>query len=170
MYWKDKYNKAISENKQLIGDDVMRKAFFNQLNEAVTVEECRFSEFQADILEFREVDGVQRLIGYEIKSDRDTLDRLELQLKGYLKYCNYVFVCATLRHRKELLQILNMPEFANVGVRFYKMSNEGNYFETFRSAKFQDVRAKGLKTDWITRKYKLFRWVYLLKEVWGEEL
>lgn len=170
MYWKTKYNKAKEQNKQLIGDKVMRTAFYKQFENAVIVEECRFPEFQADILEFREIEGRRILIGYEIKSDRDTLDRLENQLRGYLKYCNYVFIYATLRHKKELLKILENPEFVNVGVRFYRMSNNGNYFEIFRSAKVQDIKVKKLKTYWITRKYKLFRWIYLLKEVWGEEL
>lgn len=170
MYWKEKYEKAINENKQLICDNVMREAFYKQFKDVVTVEEVRFPEFQADLLEFRTIEGELKLIGYEFKSDRDTLDRLENQLRGYLKYCNYVFVYSTLRHKKELLQILNKPEFGSVGVRFYKMTNEGNIFAPFRTAKVQNVKNKGLSTDWISKKYKLFRWIYLLKEVWGEDI
>lgn len=77
MYWKDKYDKAKWDNKQLIGDKVMRNTFFKQNPTGIFVEEARFKEFQADILEFEELENAWKLFGYEIKSDRDSLDRLE---------------------------------------------------------------------------------------------
>lgn len=170
MYWKDKYDKAKWDNKQLIGDKVMRNTFFKQNPTGIFVEEARFKEFQADILEFEELENAWKLFGYEIKSDRDSLDRLEEQLRGYLKYCNFVFVYATLRHKKELLKILSNPEFKMVGVMFYRMNCWNKSFELCQKATYQDLSNKGLSTVSISKKNKLYRWIYLLKEIWGEEI
>ena len=173
MNWKDKYIKALREGKQLIGDKVMRDTFMQDKDESLILQEVVFPNFRADLIEFDVNEGAKNyIIGYEVKSDRDTLDRLESQLKGYLTWCNYVFVLATLRHKKELLKILDSNEdFKNkVGVRFYMMSDFGKYFMPFRTAKYNDVKGKGLNIDWITRNNKLFRWNYLLRNIYGIEL
>ena len=97
MYWKDKYDKAILDGKQLIGDKVMRNTFYNENPEAITIEEVRFPEFQADILEFIELKNKLMLVGFEFKSDRDNLDKLEVQLRGVSEVLQF---CSRLCHLK----------------------------------------------------------------------
>lgn len=170
MYWKKKYDKAQKHKKQLIGDKVMRDAFFNQYSEANIIEEVVFPDFRADLLEFKIIQNEQRLIGYEIKSDRDELIRLPSQLRGYLKWCNNVFVLSTIRHKTELLSILENPEFDGVGVRFFYYTNEGVQFVPHKTAKYSDLKGSGLATGWITKNNQLYRWKYWLTETWGEKL
>lgn len=165
--WQDKYNKAITEKKNLIGDAIMRDTYYKIYPNAITEEECRFPEFQADIVEFYKWENDFRIIGWEIKSDRDSLDRLSKQLSGYLKYFNYVIVLATLRHKKELLKILTKPEYERVGVKFYFMTDQGNTYINFRYAKFSSLKDLGISTDFISKHNKLYRWKYWLNEVYG---
>ena len=47
-----------------------------------------------------------RMTGYEIKSDRDTLDRLAKQIAGYNRIFDYAAVVATDRHLPQALRML----------------------------------------------------------------
>ena len=55
-----------------IDDAGMRQVFYWDYPTAVTLEEVKFPSFRADIVEFREEKEIKSLIGYEIKSDKET--------------------------------------------------------------------------------------------------
>lgn len=167
MYWQKKYDYVKCKNIQMISDTTMRKAFRYNYSEALFLEEVVFPTFRADVIEFREVNNKKVIIGYEFKSDRDSTDRLEQQLRGYLTYCNYVFVLCTRLNYRDILKILNVPEFSRVGLRLYTMTDTGNFFNSKRKAKYKDLRDAGLNMDWITDNNKLSLWDYWLKEAWG---
>lgn len=151
----------------MVSDSTMRRVFRDNYSESLFIEEVVFPTFRADIIEFREVNNHKVLIGYELKSDRDSVDRLEKQLRGYLTYCNYVFVLCTRLNYRDILKILNVPEFKRVGLRLYSMADVGNVFESKRKAKYKDLHDAGLTMDWITDNNKLSLWDYWLKEAWG---
>lgn len=163
MHWSDKYIKALVSNKQLIGDRVLRDVLLEQFNNYPVLQEVRFKGFTADMLLIDPHDRV--IFGIEVKSDRDTLYRLKEQLRGYLKYCHYVLVATTLSHKKEILQILNNPEFSNVGLLIYYMNNDGKRFEWIKDGYKNEV--KGVGCDWISKKHQLYQWLYLLEQIWG---
>ncbi len=165
MHWSDKYLKALANKKQLIGDKALRDVLLNQFNSYPVLQEVRFKGFTADIL-LIDTDN-KTLVGIEVKSDRDTLYRLEEQLRGYLKYCNYVLVATTLSHKKEILKILNNPEFSNIGLLMYNMYNEGKRFQWLKDGHENEVN--GVGCDWISKKHQLYQWLYLLEMIWGEQ-
>lgn len=147
-----------------INDKQMREFFYLKYPDAVTIEEVKFPEFRGDIIEFRYNKGVPVIIGYEIKSDYDSLYRLEQQLQGYLRYCNYVFVLVTERHLGGVMRLTERDEmYSGVGVQVLK----DGQMECVQTAKYQNLRDAGLNTDWITANNNLFQWEYLLNEVWG---
>ena len=166
--WQERYANAIESKRQLIGDDVIREALFKGLELAYgddfeALEEVNFPGFRADVLLFR-TGKKKGLLGVEVKSDRDSLDKLERQLQGYCMYCNSVFICTTMTHRAEVLKILNKAEFERVGLLVYMMTNEGNFVDCERGAKFVDI--KGLSSDFISRNSKLYRWELYLRGLW----
>lgn len=163
MHWSDKYLKALTNKKQLIGDKVLRDVLLGQFNDLPVLQEVRFKGFTADILH---IDPYDRIIfGIEVKSDRDTLYRLEEQLRGYLKYCHFVIVATTLSHKKEVLKILNNPEFEDVGLLMYYMDYDDKRFEWLKDGYENEV--KGVGTQWITKNHQLYQWLYLLEQIWG---
>lgn len=170
MYWQKKYDYAKRKSIQLISDTTMRRVFRDNYSEALFIEEVVFPTFRADIIEFREVKGSKVIFGYEIKSDRDSVDKLENQLKSYLTYCNYVFVLCTWLNYRDILKILNIPEFKRVGLKIYTITNTEIFFEVKKTAFYKDLRGEGLDMDWITDNNKLSLWDYWLKEAWGIEI
>ena len=164
----EKYDKAKKKGIQLIGDKVIRDTLFEHLIQLYgadneILEEVRFPAFTADVLMF--LTGKKKyIVGFEVKSDRDTLKRLETQLREYLKYCNVVFVVTTLLHYKEVAKLLERAEFANVGLLVYKMTYEGKTLECAKLATKVDI--KGLSTKWISKQHQLYRFEYYLKMLW----
>jgi hypothetical protein len=55
-----------------------------------------------------------RLEGYEIKSDRDTLARLDHQLFSYRKLCDFLTIVTTERHRAAVLKVV--PDWCGVAI------------------------------------------------------
>ena len=162
--WQRKYIKAIKEHRQLIGDRVLRVSAIESLGDMQVLQEVRFKGFTADLLG---IDTNHKfVIGLELKSDRDTLEKLETQLLGYSKYCHLVCVFTTLSRMSEIQYMLADERFAHVGIFYYFMSDKGNYFKCKRKPKWNDVGEVG--TKWISKKHQLYQWKYLLEEIWGE--
>lgn len=169
--WQTKYQKAIQQKKQLIGDKVIRDVVKEKYSDFPILEEVRFpaklgaGRFTADLVV---IDTDKPcLIGVEVKSDRDELHRLKEQLRGYLMWCNFVIVATTFMHKKGVLEIVNSDaEFADIGVWVYRMNGEKREFEVVR-----EPRGCYLKNDiaWISKKHQLYQWKYLLEIMWGEQ-
>lgn len=152
-----------------INDAGMRQVFYWDFPDAVTLEEVKFPTFRADIVEFQEENGIKSLIGYEIKSDKDTLKRLPQQLDKYLIFFNFVVVMTTEKHIAELMKLLANPEYQQVGIMLCKLNDERAYYQVVRLAEFQELKTRGLRTDFITADNQLYRYKYWLEEVWGIE-
>lgn len=150
-----------------IDDAGMRKVFYWDFPDAVTLEEVKFPTFRADIVEFHEENEIKSLIGYEIKSDKDTIKRLKLQLSKYLVFFNYVVVLTTEKHLAEVMHLLNKPEYRQVGVMLCKLTDEKTYYEVVRLAEYQELKTKGLTMNFITGDNQLNRYRYFIEEVWG---
>lgn len=161
--WQQKYMRAIRTGKQLIGDKVMRKAIVNCFSNDCILDEVRFDGFIADMLFINPEQST--IVGVEVKSDRDDFDKLEHQLRGYLKWCNVVFLATTIMHEDEALNILNNPEFANVGLLIYVMKGDEKYFTCLKKPVWADVY--GVGSEWVSKKHKLYQWLYLLELIWG---
>lgn len=169
--WQKKYQKAIENKKQLIGDKVIRDAIIERFSDFPMLEEVRFPErhgagrFTADLVV---IDTDKPcLIGIEVKSDRDELHRLPEQLRGYLQWFNYVVVVTTYMHLRGVLEIVNSDtEFQDVGVWVYRMNGDVREFEVIREA-----QGCYLKNDagWISKKHQLYQWKYLLEIMWEDE-
>ena len=150
-----------------IDDAGMRRVFYWDFPSAVTLEEVKFPNFRADIVEFVEDNGLKSLTGYEIKSDKDTIKRLKNQLDYYLVFFNYVIVLTTEKHLEEVMKLLNKPEYRQVGIMLCKLTDERTYYEVVRLAEYQELKTRGLTMDFITRDNQLNRYRYFLEEVWG---
>ena len=150
-----------------INDAGMRQVFYWDYPDAVTLEEVKFPTFRADIVEFQEENGIKSLIGYEIKSDKDTIKRLKNQLDSYLIFFNFVIVMTTEKHLDEVMRLLNMTEYRQVGVMLCKITEDKAYYEVIRPAEFQELKNRGLSLDFITSDNQLSRYRYFLEEVWG---
>ena len=73
-------------------DKEMREPLFDFLDEYFgkirTIEEKIIRKSRADVLGI--TDG--SVLGFEIKSDSDTYERLKTQIKDYDKFCDYCYV------------------------------------------------------------------------------
>lgn len=165
MYWVKKYNDAIVQGKQLIGDKVMREILRSTYSHVPILEEVRFPEFTADMLII--YPKYPAIVGVEVKSDRDNLLRLPQQLDGYLKYCNKVFVATTFMHRKDILEILAYEKYQDVGLCFYVMENGEKFFWFEKFPLGSDIRRGN--ANWISKKHQLYQWKYILEMIWKEE-
>lgn len=150
-----------------IDDAGMRQVFYWDYPDAVTLEEVKFPSFRADIVEFREENGIKSLIGYEIKSDKDNLKRLKNQLSSYLVFFNYVIVLTTEKHLSEVMRLLNMTEYRQVGVMVCRLTDDRTFYEVVRLADYQDLRDRELSMNFITPDNQLSRYRYFLEDVWG---
>lgn len=165
--WSSKYRKAQQKGIQLIGDKCMRNALIAQYGKFANLhllEEVRLGrEVQAD---FFMIDVKENVVtGFEIKSDRDTLERLPQQLRGYLKYCNCVVVYTSYLHKREVRNILNREEFEGVGLCYFKYTDKGGMLEFERYPECYEAEKVGV--DWISRNSKLKSWDYWLENIWG---
>lgn len=150
-----------------IDDAGMRKVFYWDFPDAVTLEEVKFPTFRADIVEFQEENRIKSLIGYEIKSDKDNLKRLKNQLDKYLIFFNYVVVLTTEKHLGEVMRLLTKPEYRQVGVMVCKITEDRTYYKVIRPAEYQDLKNRELNLDFITSDNQLNRYRYFLEDVWG---
>lgn len=164
MNWRKRYLRAIKKGIQLISDETIRNTAKTIYKKYPYLEEVRFKNFTADLLF---INPSKRLIhGFEIKSDRDNLDKLPHQLRGYLKYCHKVYVIITLGQYKDVLKVVNASEFNNVGVMIYVKSDEGARFDVIKEA--YNNKVFGVGCSWITKKHQLYQWLYLLEMIWGK--
>lgn len=72
-----------------------------------------------------------KMIGYEIKSDLDTLKRLPRQIEMYQRYFDKIFLVTTNRHLDEVMKITP----ANWGLYVAKTKNQTNHLYRIRAAK-----------------------------------
>lgn len=70
----------------------------------------------ADVLIFSEQEG---LIGIEIKTERDSTQRLLRQMRAYSLNCDYVYVACHDKHVEKVEQILKRYQFPFVGIIAY---------------------------------------------------
>ena len=160
MLWQEKYYQAGKNKVQLIGDKVMRRAFLEQYKNFAVLQEVRFPRFTADMVLIYTASGT--INGIEFKSDRDSLNRLPMQLAEYTKWLPFVFVATTLLHRKNVLKILE--DFPTVGLFVYVMDGEKRDFDYERAAYYNDV--SGMSTEWIRPNHQLYQWAYLLEKAY----
>ena len=160
MLWQEKYYLAGKNKVQLIGDKVMRRAFLEQYSNFAVLQEVRFPRFTADMVQVHTASG--SINGIEFKSDRDSLNRLPMQLQEYTRWLPFVCVATTLMHRKNVLEILE--DFPTVGLFVYLMDGENRGFEYERKAYYNDVT--GMSTEWIRPNHQLYQWAYLLEKAY----
>ena len=81
-------------------DSEMREPLFDYLEEYFGkirfIEEKVIMKSRADVLGV--IDGA--IVGFEIKSDSDTYQRLETQIPDYDKYCDYAYLVIGKKHKK----------------------------------------------------------------------
>jgi len=164
MNWQKRYLRAIKKGIQLISDETIRNTAKSIYKKYPFLEEVRFKNFTADLLFINPIK--KQIHGMEIKSDRDNVDKLKHQLRGYLQYCNKVFVVTTLGQYKDVLRVVNTSEFYNVGVMIYVKSDEGARFDIIKEA--YNNKVFGVGSSWITKKHQLYQWLYLLEMIWGK--
>ena len=160
MLWQEKYYLAGKNKVQLIGDKVMRRAFLEQYSNFAVLQEVRFPHFTADMIQVHTASGT--INGIEFKSDRDSLNRLQMQLQEYTRWLPFVFVATTLMHRQNVLKILE--DFPTVGLFVYIMDGENRGFDYERKAYYNDVT--GMSIDWIRPNHQLYQWAYLLEKAY----
>lgn len=90
-------------------DPDMREPLFDYLDDRYgkirTIEEKIISGSRADVLGI--TDG--RILGFEIKSDRDTYSRLKTQVKDYEKFCDACWIVAGEKHEKHVAE--HVPDY-----------------------------------------------------------
>lgn len=95
-----------------LNDKEMREVLFDyyeSTNERLRFfEELNIAKSRADAILVRE----NCLIGFEIKSDRDSLERLEGQVKNYSKFCNLCYVVTGNKHINKMTE--HVPEFYGI--------------------------------------------------------
>lgn len=100
------------QDSDKLNDKEMRDVLFDyyeSTNERLRFfEELCIAKSRADAILVRE----NKLIGFEIKSDRDSLERLEGQIKNYSKFCNLCYVVTGNKHINKMTE--HVPEFYGI--------------------------------------------------------
>lgn len=120
----------MKEAKKL-NDKAMREVLFDYYE--MTNERLRFFEelcigkSRADAILVRE----NRIVGFEIKSDKDNLLRLENQMKDYTRFCDECYIVTGDKHLEEIPLVV--PEFYGI-IRIYLDEDEQARLEVVRGA------------------------------------
>ncbi len=120
----------MKEAKKL-NDKAMREVLFDYYE--MTNERLRFFEelcigkSRADAILVRE----NRIVGFEIKSDKDNLLRLENQMKDYTRFCDECYIVTGDKHLEEIPLVV--PEFYGI-IRIYLDEDEQARLEVVREA------------------------------------
>lgn len=89
-------------------DQEMREPLFDYLDENFgkirVIEEKTIRGSRADVLGV--LDGY--FVGFEIKSDQDTYERLKTQVKDYDRFCDFCYIVVGASHRKHVAE--HVPE------------------------------------------------------------
>lgn len=72
-----------------------------------------------------------KIIGYEIKSDKDNLDRLEGQMKDYTRFCNECYIVTGSMHAERILE--TVPEFYGI-IKIYMDNDKNRHLEIVRES------------------------------------
>lgn len=124
----------------MIKDFVLHnEIFFGEIGRNVVLSEKsmgysrqrRIKETIADLLIFSEGKGI---IGIEIKTEYDNLQRLNRQLKGYSLICDYVWVVCHDKHVDGVIQRLQRYNHNHVGVIAYTEFKETIIGGTYKEA------------------------------------
>jgi uncharacterized protein (DUF2164 family) len=128
------YNKIIS--KYFINETVIKSAFLERVSfkkspkSTVTIFELNSGDSRADICM---VNG--KSIVYEIKTEYDTYNRLDNQIRDYLKLHDYVNVIVPKSQLDNILKII--PD--GIGVIFYTQNRVGNIsFKEYKQPKLNE--------------------------------
>jgi hypothetical protein len=103
---KKKYNKDIVDEFE--AKKIVYRWLLNKYKEAVIIPEIKLGERRVDYLVLN-----KNIITVEIKSEIDTLDRLEAQIEEYLKYSNYIIIVA---HSNKINKIEQLITDKNIGL------------------------------------------------------
>jgi len=120
----------MKEAKKL-NDKAMREVLFDYYE--MTNERLRFFEelcigkSRADAILVRE----NKIVGFEIKSDKDNLLRLEAQMKDYTRFCDECYIVTGDKHLEEIPLVV--PEFYGI-IRIYLDEDEQARLEVVREA------------------------------------
>jgi len=120
----------MKEAKKL-NDKTMREVLFDYYE--MTNERLRFFEelcigkSRADAILVRE----NKIVGFEIKSDKDNLLRLEAQMKDYTRFCDECYIVTGDKHLEEIPLVV--PEFYGI-IRIYLDEDEQARLEVVREA------------------------------------
>lgn len=120
----------MKEAKKL-NDKAMREVLFDYYE--MTNEKLRFFEelcigkSRADAILVRE----NKIVGFEIKSDKDNLLRLEDQMKDYTRFCDECYIVTGDKHLEEIPLVV--PEFYGI-IRIYLDEAEQTRLEVIREA------------------------------------
>ncbi|MBQ9764585.1 MAG: MmcB family DNA repair protein [Lachnospiraceae bacterium] len=120
----------MKEAKKLSDKD-MREILFDYYE--MTNERLRFFEelcigkSRADAILVKE----DRIIGFEIKSDKDNLLRLETQMKDYTRFCDECYIVTGDKHVNELPEVI--PDFYGI-IKIYRDDSDELAIEVVREA------------------------------------
>lgn len=70
-----------------------------------------------------------KIIGYEIKSDKDNLDRLAGQMKDYTRFCNECYIVTGSMHAERIFEAV--PEFYGI-IKIYMDNDKNQHLEVVR--------------------------------------
>ncbi len=120
----------MKEAKKL-NDKAMREVLFDyyeMTNERLRIfEELCIGKSRADAILVRE----NKIVGFEIKSDKDNLLRLEDQMKDYTRFCDECYIVTGDKHLEEIPLVV--PEFYGI-IRIYLDEDEQARLEVVREA------------------------------------
>lgn len=149
-----------------IDSKVMTDVIIKQFYKMDSLTEVRFNDFTADVILIHQ--KKRKLVGVEIKSDKDSPRRLKSQLRGYLRWFHAVYVACTLSQLHKVLNVLKTPEFASVGVLLYMNEIDDIRFDIYKKAVPVDDIV-GVNANWISKQHQLYQYKWLLDEVWNKE-
>jgi len=114
----------------MIKDFVLaNESFFGDLGESITASEKNMGKSRkrgvkatiADLLVFTEKKGI---IGVEVKTEYDNLQRLNRQMKGYSLVCDFVWVVCHDKHVEDVEKRLKRYHHQHVGIIAYTEFND----------------------------------------------
>ncbi len=122
--------KVMKEAKKL-NDKAMREVLFDYYES--TNERLRF--FEELCIGKSRADAIlvwcNKIIGFEIKSDRDNLLRLEDQMKDYTRFCDECYIVTGDKHLEEIPLVV--PEFYGI-IRIYLDEEDKPVLDIIRNA------------------------------------
>ena len=94
----------------------------------------------ATIMDCMIVTEKKGVIGVEIKTERDSTQRLNKQIENYSKVCDYVYVMCHDTHVAKVEKILKSKKYTHVGIIAYIQIGETPYVGVYKEPQFSPIK------------------------------